>query len=361
MKTSQRNSNIEFLRILLMIGVIILHINNPSIGGAMLYVAGYKKWLIYFFESIFVCSVDLFIMISGYYLINIDTRNVWKPVELIFQVILVKVVLYFLRTVLGNTDLSIGGIIGSFIPSNYFAVLYAVVYLLSPMVNRSLKNMDAGILGKALNASVVLLSILPTLVDLFSEVTSKEWLGLSPVGMYGSQWGYSLVNFILMYIIGAYLRIIEENRGKQKETDKKKKSQTFGWLVCLFACGIVLTVWACVNDYTGYNTERSAWEYCNPIVVYEAILILKIFKSFEIKSKVINRLAGACFITFLIQNTIIQKLPVEQVAKENVIIMILLFVLFAVGIYLLCWLVYEVYIRIFGKLFKKIAPKDILM
>ena len=34
METKQRNSNIELLRIMSMIGVIILHYNNPGIGGA---------------------------------------------------------------------------------------------------------------------------------------------------------------------------------------------------------------------------------------------------------------------------------------------------------------------------------------
>lgn len=33
MEIKQRNSNIELLRIMSMIGVIILHYNNPGIGG----------------------------------------------------------------------------------------------------------------------------------------------------------------------------------------------------------------------------------------------------------------------------------------------------------------------------------------
>lgn len=35
METKQRNSNIELLRIMSMIGVIILHYNNPEIGGGL--------------------------------------------------------------------------------------------------------------------------------------------------------------------------------------------------------------------------------------------------------------------------------------------------------------------------------------
>lgn len=33
MKYEQRHSNIELLRIITMLGVIVLHYNNPNIGG----------------------------------------------------------------------------------------------------------------------------------------------------------------------------------------------------------------------------------------------------------------------------------------------------------------------------------------
>lgn len=40
-KERDRESSIELLRIFAMIGVILLHYNNPSIGGGLSFV---KKW-----------------------------------------------------------------------------------------------------------------------------------------------------------------------------------------------------------------------------------------------------------------------------------------------------------------------------
>ena len=75
-----------------MMGVIVLHYNNKDIGGALQYVT--KGSINYHFlnviESLFICAVDLFILITGYYMINTQKRNVIKPIKLIFQVIVFK-------------------------------------------------------------------------------------------------------------------------------------------------------------------------------------------------------------------------------------------------------------------------------
>lgn len=111
---------------------------------------------------------------------------------------------------------------------------------------------------------LVLFSVYPTIVDVFVEVTGRLWNGVSTVGMYGSQWGYSIVNFILMYIIGAYLRF------EGLEIKKWNMGKIIAlWVILIFT----MTVWARINDYTGYAVERSAWEYCNPLVIASAVLV----------------------------------------------------------------------------------------
>ena len=37
MEKNERQSNIELLRIIIMIGVVVLHYNNPEIGGGLRY------------------------------------------------------------------------------------------------------------------------------------------------------------------------------------------------------------------------------------------------------------------------------------------------------------------------------------
>ena len=63
-KKRDRESNIELLRILAMIGVILLHYNNPSIGGGLSFVnnGSINYWFLNIVESLFICAVDLFIL-----------------------------------------------------------------------------------------------------------------------------------------------------------------------------------------------------------------------------------------------------------------------------------------------------------
>ena len=51
-----------------------------------------------------------------------------------------------------------------------------------------------------------LFSIYPTFVEVFEYLTHREWIGISTIGAYGSQDGYQIVNFILMYYVGMYIR-----------------------------------------------------------------------------------------------------------------------------------------------------------
>ena len=95
-KRRDRESNIELLRILAMLGVIILHYNNPSIGGGLSFVksGSINYWFLNFSESVFACAVDLFIIISAYFMGSSNKRDLWKPTLLLAQVIIFSVSKY---------------------------------------------------------------------------------------------------------------------------------------------------------------------------------------------------------------------------------------------------------------------------
>ena len=52
-----RNTNIEILRILSILGVIILHYNNENMGGALAYTSdlALNKFILLFFECLSIC------------------------------------------------------------------------------------------------------------------------------------------------------------------------------------------------------------------------------------------------------------------------------------------------------------------
>ena len=89
MKKQVRESNIELLRIFAMLGVVILHYNNASIGKGFAYVApnSWNQAILLGLEGLFVCAVDLFLLITGYFSVSSQKRNPTKAAALLIQVV----------------------------------------------------------------------------------------------------------------------------------------------------------------------------------------------------------------------------------------------------------------------------------
>ena len=93
-----RNSSIELLRIISICGVIVLHYNG-YVGNALDIVSkeSLNYYILYFLEGLFVCVVNLFILISGYFSINSQNRKPYKVFNLIVEVIFFNIVFHFFR------------------------------------------------------------------------------------------------------------------------------------------------------------------------------------------------------------------------------------------------------------------------
>ena len=347
----ERNSNIELLRILAIMGVVVLHYNNPRIGGGIAYAkeGSLNFYILYFLESLFVCGVNLFMIISGYFMCESKKRNIWKPIELIIQVILFSEVLYIGKVLAGNTVFSIKNFVAMLLPANYFVIFYCLVFILSPFINVMIEHLSMKFFRLLIIISFAVFSVYPTIIDVFGELRGSEYVGLSSIGAYGSQWGYTIVNFVLMYLIGAFIR--KWNR----EIVNVSILKLIGGLL---GCIAIIMAWARINDRIGFFSERSAWEYCNPFVILEAAIILCIFLRIDFgKNKVLNKLAEATFTVFLFHQVFIRHLKIEEFVTGNTALMILHIIVCPVIIYLVCFGVHWIYHLIMNPIFKALSER----
>ena len=81
---TSRNSAIELLRIFAMCGVVMLHYNNESAGGGFLYAQNINRIVLMLLESVCICAVNLYVLLSGYYLSATTKRRAIKPLELLW-------------------------------------------------------------------------------------------------------------------------------------------------------------------------------------------------------------------------------------------------------------------------------------
>ena len=339
-----RNSSIELLRIIALMGVILLHYNNREAGGGFKYVTdgSINQCYLYLIENIFVCAVDLFIMISAFYLSTTKKRKIIKVVELNLQVIAFRVAGYLISALIDGEQILLKAIIRYMLPVNYFVILYSVLYILSPYINVLLEKIRKQDFKKLVLWLIGLFSIWTSLVDLLENIVGHTFDGLSTVGMYGSQYGYSIVNFVLLYFIGAYIRV--------NKIQLKKRTAAISILVLL-----------CVMFFVSLLEHKiglaeSVWNYNNPLVIVMAILVLLLFMNFNYCNRGINELAKGAFTCFLFHGYFIGKVHIADFVNQPLYSLILHQVIVAVGLYLLSYVAYKIYHFCSGWFIKWISP-----
>lgn len=351
-KTHLRNSNIELLRIVSMFGVIILHYNNSQIGGGFKYASSsnLNSNILYMLECIFISAVNIFILISGYYMASSKAISLAKPFQLIIQVVFFRVFSYLIFVLIDKIPYSYEELRINFLPVNYFVMLYVALYVLSPFINFFINRIAVKSFSKFIFILLMLFSIWPTIVDLLIPIMKSNLNGLSTISMYGSQYGYTIVNFIIMYILGAYI-------SKLNIHIYTSCRQCFKYLLLLILCWLTLFIWTLNNIHTQKSTSV-VFAYCNPLVIASAIIVFLVFIKFKPRyNKLMNILAKGSFTVFLTHTYFFDLLAIEKVATRHPLILICHIILSCISIYTICWILSLIYGVIEKMLFSPIYKK----
>lgn len=347
---AKRNYGIDFLRMISMFMVVILHvlgqggILSSSPKGSSSY------WTAWFFEIASYCAVNIFALISGYVMWRSKTAiskisELWMQV--FFYMALATGIFYF--AVPGSV--SLGSVINALFPvtrkAYWYISAYFGMYLLIPLLNCAVQNINKRAFGITLFACYIFFSIIPI------------FLLNNP---YGLSSGYSMIWLSLMYLTGAYI-------SKYGIAEKAKKST--GWL--LFA-GSVIATWlskiairyATIKILGSPKFENSFISYISPTIVLASIGIfiacskITFPKSIE---KIIKLCSPAALGVYLIH---VQKYIWVYIikgfsadfAKESTIVMVGLIFLSAIIIYTACTIIDLLRIQLFKFLrIKKLCQK----
>lgn len=311
-----RLTNFELLRIVAIMGVVILHYNE-DIGHAFDYVDCFsvKGNILYLLEEIFICSVNVFLLISGYFSIYKKQIDLMKPLILIIQVSCIKELTYLFSCIEGGGNFSLFHAIGAIIPNNYYVIIYCALYIISPHINHHLNELSKKSLDELLVSIMMLFSVYPVFVDLLGAIGISNIRGLSTISIEGDSFGYTLVNFLLLYIIGAYLRLSDLKLSKFKIM--------LSWALC------VSLLFLLRNYETLYGSRFAGIvnAYNNPLVIMEAVCVFLIFKEMHIYSKLINFVGKSAFIMFLSHGIILGRINIGDFVKTNNVLFIILHII----------------------------------
>lgn len=330
-----RNSNIELLRIFSACAVIALHYNG--IGHVFENSSGLSKELMAIIESISVCAVDCFIMISGYFLCMNNKRTWDKPLYLYLTLSIIVSLSYIVTCLLEGISINPITVVHSMIPpKNYFVLLYVTLYIISPYVNSLINTLSEYKFRTFIILTIMLFSVYPTLMDTYQNLINKEIMGVSTVGAWGQQHGYNIVNFTLCYCLGAYLR----HSNTLKHLGPKKALSIV--LFCVVAIYIWFKIENIVSQGSAQLVDMNALSYSNPFVLTLSFCLLALSLNVHFENKNINQLAKASFVCYLLNLVVLPKIRIEKYASMGGLLLFVHWLMTIIIIYIMSYVLWAI-------------------
>lgn len=198
-EAKKRNGNIELLRLLSMLMVVFLH----ALGKGNLLVdlskdGSVNAWISWILESLSICAVNVFMLISGYFLIKSEFK-LKRLIELVLQVMFYALGTFLVCLVFkietGNPK-DVYNTLFSVFPVHmdlyWFITGYIVIYMLQPLIKAGVEKLSK----KQFETMLILL--------LIYECAFKSVL---PVRLEEDEFGYNILWLLIAFLIGAYFRM----------------------------------------------------------------------------------------------------------------------------------------------------------
>ncbi len=299
----ERSSNFELLRVTSMFMIILWHtiIHSGIIGNSV----GVLNVVLNFILCVCIVHVNSFLLLTGYFQYDLNFSRV-KFLKLFClqwfyrYFIIVILVMFGLVTVSKFTFFMEILPIGS--ADNYWFVNnYLVLYLLSPFINRLIKNLDLKEYRKLLIISFVLFSLISYFFDY--NILEKQ----------------NIVHFIFLYLLGAYLHKYNIKSKYKKITDNNLFMFIIFVVMAILNWGLILFSNYFINSnnelisFISHNVLYKRYEYISPFIIIQTLAFFFMFKNLKIKSKIINYCASLTFGIYLIHDNSYIRLIIYKV------------------------------------------------
>lgn len=260
----ERESNYELLRLVAMSFIVLYHILFffiSPIDNSPLYKALYLP---------LHTGVICFVLISGFYHIKPSVKGF---IKLISPLIVFYVPLTIFELAIGR-----GGVkdLLFFSQSPYWFIrTYFYLYLLAPLLNSFLKNSYRRIY------LLVVLGFISVYMGTMQDTSLLD--------------GKNLALFMFLYVVGDSINFYSGILAKIKTT----------YVILSYIILNILIVLAYYH-LDGTSLEiliwLSAYPYCSPVLIINAVLLFIIFGRMHIRSKVINSLASSVFTIYVLHH-----------------------------------------------------------
>ncbi len=294
---STRESNYELMRICSMFMIVVWHILYH--GKVQLQSSGLLLYIIYFLEAILIVHVNSYVLVTGYYqckskfklkkLISLNNQGWFYRIVILLTLLSVEIVS------VGKVELIQSLFIFDF-SAYWFLKIYLVLYCLSPFLNHMISQLTKKEFQLLLIVCFVIFSFLPS---------------ISMQMIYNNGGGYSLTNFIYLYLLGAYFRYYPISESKIFKENTRRKNQllfllgfiAFFTINFLFKCfSQILLQGGELPNYIGRTIDASFVAYDNPLIIAGSLMYFFWFGTLTLKNKWVNRISKLSLGVYLIHD-----------------------------------------------------------
>ena len=270
----KRDSNIELLRIIAMLLILILHadfisINTPNLSD--IEIRPFESICRLGIESLTIISVNVFVLISGWFGIKAKME---RFLEFIFQVIFFNILVLFLSFVLThNYDINFIYIFLFTHKTQWFIISYIFLYLFSPILNEFCKSASQNTFRYLLITHFVI------------QITYGFFIQHDYIHR-----GYSPITFFFLYLFARYIRLYPT---------KITRLSIYSNLFFYFILSVITTTLSLYSILKGFGGLRF-YNYSSPLTMAASVFFMLAFTKVTVKSKFINTISISVFAVYCI-------------------------------------------------------------
>ena len=339
MEIQQRNYGIEFLRIIAMFMIVILHtLGQGGILGSVTSSSSqfHAAWIL---EITCFCAVNIYALISGFVLSE-KPFQLSRLINLWISIVFYTITITFIASAMGWNSISLNGILNALFPISrqqyWYLSSYCGLLLLTPFLNKALAMIEKHEVKTVLIPGIFFVSIMPTLFS--SDPLSTHV-------------GYSTIWLSILYLVGGWI----------KKSDIKYRFKP-GWLIATFGIMVLVThfskiilIYVTKNWFAIDNECNVLITYISPTIIISSIALFHFFinvKFTALQMKIIGLLSPMALGVYIIHanpliwNHFVKDFAVSYVQYDSIAFIILV-VASAMAIYLVCSLIDYIRIKFF--------------
>ena len=235
---------------------MLVHTTGQSLGHDV-------SFGVHLLEGFSIIGVNVFILITGYFSTSPKKTSLINLAFICFFWVLVKVLCHYCFG--EHVAVKFAFFITS---SNWFIPSYIALLFLAPILNSFCDQVSK----KTLWSCLVALLLIEVWFD---------WLPPYPAVKLGTQGGYSVFSFAVLYLLSRAIRL----------HGLPQWFKRFG-LIIYIGCSLILALVAHAFVRFGYVENVNSWfAYTNPLVIISSVAFFVMFEQMHFQSKFINYIA----------------------------------------------------------------------